>query len=47
MAKGQKRNNREQKKPKQNKVKPAPVAAPFVSDQMKKSSRIGMGSRKP
>lgn len=47
MAKGQKRNNREQKKPKQDKAKTAPAASPFVSDMMKKSSQIGMGKRKP
>ncbi len=47
MAKGQKRNNRELKKPKQDKVKTAPATSPFTSDLMKKSSQIGMGKRKP
>jgi hypothetical protein len=30
MAKGQKRGNREHKKPKQDKVKAAPAASPFA-----------------
>jgi hypothetical protein len=31
MAKGQMRSNREKKKPKANKKKPAPAASPFTS----------------
>ena len=38
MAKGQKRGNREQKKPKQNKVKPAAVgASPFTAEPGRKA----------
>jgi hypothetical protein len=35
MAKGQLRSNREHKKPKQNKTKPAVPASPFAATQVK------------
>jgi hypothetical protein len=39
MAKGQKRSNREAKKPKQEKPKNAPSASPFASTQVKASAQ--------
>jgi hypothetical protein len=43
MSKGQKRSNREKKKPKQEKAKPVPVNSPFVAARadMKKASEGG------
>lgn len=42
MAKGQKRSNREKKKPKQNKKKIMPAASPLASiDQRGKPGRSG------
>ena len=46
MAKGQKRNNREQKKPKQNKVKIATVASPFAASPASKLSFLDRPARK-
>ncbi|WP_421693583.1 hypothetical protein [Aestuariivirga sp.] len=36
MAKGEQRSNREKKKPKQEKAKPAPAASPFAVPSAKK-----------
>jgi hypothetical protein len=43
MSKGQKRSNREKKKPKQEKAKPVPVNSPFVAARadMKKANEGG------
>jgi hypothetical protein len=43
MSKGQKRSNREKKKPKQEKAKPVPIDSPFVAARgdMKKANAGG------
>lgn len=40
MPKGQQRSNREQKKPKQSKLKPAVPASPFAATQVKPGAPI-------
>ena len=40
MAKGQQRSNREQKKPKQSKLKPAVPGSPFAVTQVKPAAPI-------
>lgn len=45
MAKGQKRSNRELKKPKQDKAKPAAPSSQFTA-AMAKSAGPGMGKKK-
>jgi len=41
MPKGQQRSNRELKKPKQSKLKPAAPASPFAATQAKPGAPIG------
>jgi hypothetical protein len=41
MPKGQQRSNREQKKPKQSKVKSTVPASPFAATQVKQVTPIG------
>jgi hypothetical protein len=45
MAKGQKRSNREAKKPKKDKPKMVPVGSPFADTQAKSNARQSGGKK--